>query len=74
MKREELIKMWENAADRVNDAQLARLQRKSGLDLGIKKPVPEAEGTTPAGKAAQAERTRLQAKTIKDIENKKNKP
>ena len=50
----------EGAAERANDAGLARLQRKSGIDLGVKTTHSEGEGITPAGKAAEQRRMRQQ--------------
>jgi len=50
----------EGAAERANDAGLARLQRKSGIDLGVKTTHREGEGVTPAGEAAQERRMRQQ--------------
>lgn len=48
MNREEQIKMWESAADRAQAAAEARLQRKSGANLGAD---PKAEGRGLAGHA-----------------------
>lgn len=51
----------------------ARLQRKSGVDLGIRTPHSEGEGLTPAGKAAEANRIELQKDTIKRLSKPSNK-
>lgn len=51
----------------------ARLQRKSGIDLGIRTTHPEGQGLTPAGKAAEANRIELQKDTIKRLSKPSNK-
>ena len=56
-----------SAEERANSANLARLQRKSGIDLGIRGTHREAGshgGVTPAGEAAEQRRMALQQKTI----------
>jgi len=66
------------AAARRNDVELARLQRKSKIDLGVRGPHKEGEGITPAGEGAQNRRLAQQEKTfpmaeqaeyISDLEN-----
>jgi hypothetical protein len=72
MNKDEHVKMWENAAKRANDAELARLQRKSGLDLGVRGTHREGQGVTPAGEAAQQKRMRDQEISQEKL-NRKNK-
>ena len=66
------------AAARANDVELARLQRKSKIDLCVRGPHKEGEGVTPAGEGAQQRRLAQQEKTfpmaeqaeyISDLEN-----
>ena len=66
------------AAARANDVELARLQRKSKIDLGVRGPHKEGEGITPAGEGAQNRRLAQQEKAfpmaeqaeyISDLEN-----
>ena len=71
MNKDEHVKMWENAAKRANDAELARLQRKSGLDLGIRGTHREGQGVTPEGEAAQQRRMRAQEKNQEELDKKK---
>ena len=52
------------AAARANDVELARLQRKSKIDLGVRGPHKEGEGITPAGEGAQQRRLAQQEKTF----------
>jgi hypothetical protein len=71
MNKDEHVKMWENAAKRANDAELARLQRKSGLDLGVRGTHREGQGVTPEGEAAQQRRMRAQEKNQEELDKKK---
>ena len=52
------------AAARRNDVELARLQRKSKIDLGVRGPHKEGEGITPAGEGAQQRRLAQQEKAF----------
>jgi len=71
MNKDEHVKMWENAAKRANDAELARLQRKSGVDLGVRGTHREGQGVTPEGEAAQQRRMRAQEKNQEELNKKK---
>jgi hypothetical protein len=59
-----------SAKERADNANLARLQRKSGIDLGIRGTHRESGGSvTPAGEGAEQRRMRQQEKTIQKFGN-----
>ena len=59
-----------SAKERADNANLARLQRKSGIDLDIRGTHRESGGSvTPAGEGAEQRRMRQQEKTIQKFGN-----
>ena len=60
----QLSEVMQPAAARRNDVELARLQRKSNIDLGVRGPHKEGEGITPAGEGAQQRRLAQQEKAF----------